>query len=519
MLGLQCKNRLTPFFLVKLLTVSTKNSSEAFVYQVLTQGGINSLSASVLSVAPQTHMTRLGGSDLGSGVKALSTNELYSTAKKDAEIDNGKSKPSNSDKTTHFVFLVHGWLGNDLEMKYLESAIETSTKAKYDSQPLNPKQERLVVHRTIDNNGHTKDGIVEGATRLANEIKDFILKDTAEQLNRDEDSNIHEKHVSISFVGNSLGGLYARYAISLIPAELDTDKIIPNTRVVIHSNVFCTTATPHLGCASHTYIAVPRIVEKFIGKLLSKTGRDLMRSDGQKKLTKEDDLIYEMCTDYEQFLLPLSKFQKRIAYANAFGTDFQVPTNTAAFLSEESTYSHCPTDPSLFGKDNDEMKNGEEYSFIVAMFTTEQNNDILKENGSKERKHYSLTMSNKMDALGWTKVFIDVRDIIPGPRFNYPSVAGQTTRRQIWSNFLQKKLSTSNADNDIRVTSQDLARLMNGSETLGIPMGHQVMVANSKSKRYSAMTANGKPVMDKLANDLVHSILKTEEKGSLHDQS
>eukprot|EP00555_Chaetoceros_dichaeta_P011720 CAMPEP_0198267916 /NCGR_PEP_ID=MMETSP1447-20131203/35165_1 /TAXON_ID=420782 /ORGANISM="Chaetoceros dichaeta, Strain CCMP1751" /LENGTH=445 /DNA_ID=CAMNT_0043958743 /DNA_START=124 /DNA_END=1461 /DNA_ORIENTATION=- len=445
----------------------------------------------------------------------MNSNELYSTAKKDAEIDNGKSIPSDSNNTTHFVFLVHGWLGNDLEMKYLESAIETSKK-KYYSQPLNPNQERLVVHRTRNNNGHTKDGILEGATRLANEIKDFILKDTAEQLNRDKDSNIHEKHVSISFVGNSLGGLYARYAISLIPAELNIDNIIPNTRVVIHSNVFCTTATPHLGTASHTYIAVPRIVEKGIGKLLSKTGKDLFRSDGN---SDGDDLIYEMCTDYEQFLLPLSKFQKRIAYANAFGTDFQVPTNTAAFLSEKSMHNHCPTDPSLFGKDDNEMKNGAEDSFIVAMVTTEQNNDILKENGSKERKHYSLTMSNKMDALGWTKVFIDVRGIIPGPRLNRPLAARQMTRRQIWSNFLQKKLSTSKTYDDIRVTSQDLARLMNGSETIGIPIGHQVMIANSKNKRYSDMTANGKPVMDKLANDLVHSILETEGKDSVPDQS
>jgi len=498
MLGLRYyNNRTTLVLLVKLLAVSRKNSSNALSTEIFTHGGIDSRI---------TQITRLGGLKLGSRINIMSTNELNSTAKKDAEIDDAKSKPSDSNRTTHYVFLVHGYIGNDLEMSYIETAIETY-KAKYDSQTLNPNQNRIVICRTKDNNGKTSDGISEGATRLANEIEDFILNDTAEQLKRDEDSNIHEKHVSISFIGNSLGGLYARYAISLLPAELDEDKIMPDTKVVIHSNVFCTTATPHLGIASNTYIAVPRIVEKGISKLLSKTGEDLFGSDG---ISDRVGLIYEMCTDYDQFLLPLSKFQKRIAYANAFDTDFQVPTNTAAFLLENSAYPHCPTDPSLFGKNDNEMKNDEEDSSIVAIVTTKQNNDILKKNNGKEKIYNPLMMSNKMDALGWTKVFIDVRDKIPGPRLQRLTLKKQLSRRQVWNNFLDKELLSSKTYDNMIVTSQDLARLMNGSETVGFPIGHQVMMANSKSKIYVDMTADGQPVMDKLAKDLVHSILDTE---------
>lgn len=41
-----------------------------------------------------------------------------------------------------------------------------------------------------------------------------------------------------------------------------------------------------------------------------------------------------------KFLEPLGKFRKRIAYANAYGTDFPVPTQTAAFLSKKSSYPH-----------------------------------------------------------------------------------------------------------------------------------------------------------------------------------
>lgn len=41
-----------------------------------------------------------------------------------------------------------------------------------------------------------------------------------------------------------------------------------------------------------------------------------------------------------RFLRPLAAFKKRIAYANAFGTDFPVPGSTAAFLDLDSDYPH-----------------------------------------------------------------------------------------------------------------------------------------------------------------------------------
>mmetsp|Transcript_2596 Transcript_2596/g.3613 ORF Transcript_2596/g.3613 Transcript_2596/m.3613 type:complete len:91 (+) Transcript_2596:427-699(+) len=42
----------------------------------------------------------------------------------------------------------------------------------------------------------------------------------------------------------------------------------------------------------------------------------------------------------QRFLKPLSLFQKRVAYANAFFTDFPVPAETAAFLNPDSNYPH-----------------------------------------------------------------------------------------------------------------------------------------------------------------------------------
>jgi len=496
-------NRSALILIVKLFAISRKSSSDALVSGVLAKVGNNLYISNkrgvkgfdqVISVVPSEQIAHLGGSTLKP--RNMSTNELFSTANKDAEIDTGRSEPSDFNITTHYVFLIHGILGNDLEMKYIETAIEKSL-AKDDIQSLNVNQSRLVVYRPNENNGMTKDGIAKGGARLTKEIEDFIRRDTAEQLKGDELSSISERHVSVSFVGNSLGGLYARYAASILPVVLDEDKTLPDTRVVIHRHVFCTTATPHLGVASHTFIPVPRFVEKFIGRLLSKTGKDLFRSDG---ISDNEDLIYDMSTNYEQFLLPLSKFQKRIAYANAFRTDFQVPTNTAAFLSVKSTYPHRPMDPSLFGEDDGEMKKNnftKNGSFIVAMLTTEINDNILKEKRDEDKTTLHV-MSNKIDALGWTKVFIDVRDKLPGPKI--PKL--KKNKRKKWDNFLQNKRSTCESYDNIIVTSQDLARLMNGNDAAQIAMGHGTIIANANSERYSG----GKPVIDKLANDLVHDI-------------
>ena len=50
-----------------------------------------------------------------------------------------------------------------------------------------------------------------------------------------------------------------------------------------------------------------------------------------------------MCT-CPTYLEPLALFKKRIAYANAYHTDFVVPTQTAAFLNVDSTYPHHVSD-------------------------------------------------------------------------------------------------------------------------------------------------------------------------------
>ena len=68
---------------------------------------------------------------------------------------------------------------------------------------------------------------------------------------------------------------------------------------------------------------------------------DTTNSEGLKDIDDEEMecIIRNMCLR-DKYLMPLRNFRQRIAYANAYGTDFQVPTETAAFLNLKSGVGH-----------------------------------------------------------------------------------------------------------------------------------------------------------------------------------
>jgi hypothetical protein len=142
-------------------------------------------------------------------------------------------------------------------------------------------------------------------------------------------------------------------------------------------------ATPHLGVAGHTYFPIPRSAEIGIGKAMGQTGRDLFRLS---------DLIYTMCT-CPTYLDPLRSFRKRIAYANAYKTDFVVPTNTAAFLNPDSTYPHHVSDE---GRDDPNTFEGiDKNDMVVARFHTPQGASVnhpskIVSGDNNERPRWSL---------------------------------------------------------------------------------------------------------------------------------
>ncbi len=539
------------------------------------------------------------------------------------------SYSSNISKAhTHYIFLVHGYMGNALEMDYIEEALhnakqsilqntstDTNESEFFDHDDVLPplssskqnNKHRIVVHSVTSNNGRTTDGIANGGIRIAQEIQNFIkqdvqlynnIHDNNESLNDttiiDDDDDVDTimdtstdttgtgvgnrsrtsstnsmkkkrniQHISISFIGNSLGGLYSRFALSCIPQQFEISSIT----IKLHYNIFCTTVTPHLGVASNTFLKLPRFMEHVIGNVLLSTGRDLFRVDnyetnsgnrgrsdskseikrdgdgsgdftlfnplcGEKKESLVDDndacptgtpttyqyqandLIYKMAVD-DSFVQPLMAFRKRIAYINAFGSDFQVPTSTAAFLDEQSTYPHYVID---VNHEDDSFSEPEDHpsTFVIAVTKTETDYDILcAKNEWYQGKSPHLIMSNRLDAMGWYKVFIDTRDRIPLPSFSIRSMFGEKkSYKQLWDEFLNSKKYEPKVHDDgmkvvATVESRDMYAHLVFNDRIQFPAGHSVLVANAKSEGYKEFNAKGRPVMDKLAKDILIDLLDT----------
>ena len=330
---------------------------------------------------------------------------------------------------THLVVLVHGWMGNAQEMKYIETSLEREG-SKY------PSHKFVVVSPKV-NEGRTHDGIAAGGQRLADEVTQLIQQ----YPQKNHDNSI----TTLSFVGNSLGGLYSRYAISKLPL----DDITPM--------IFCTTATPHLGVSSHTYIPLPKWVEWAIANILRPTGRDLFGVTN----------IIETMAFAQEYRRPLQKFQQRIAYANAFATDFQVPTCTAAFLCPSSPHPH------------------------VTVGETDKEFAIVVQTPNDASVQFHTGMGHALDTMGWIKVFCDTRDKIPLPSMPLPFSSETSIPKQ--DSF----------------TSLELIPLVTAVGTRwNIPLGHQVLVANSKSGWYSQMSARGRPMVDRMAAKMIHDIVQ-----------
>ena len=96
---------------------------------------------------------------------------------------------------------------------------------------------RLYVHVCASNTNNTLDGVVAGGKRIAAEIEMVILGLEAKTAATRSARGNTLKH--LSFVGHCTGGLYARYAATL----LDEKGLFAQVRP--HS--FTTFATPHLG--------------------------------------------------------------------------------------------------------------------------------------------------------------------------------------------------------------------------------------------------------------------------------
>jgi hypothetical protein len=435
----------------------------------------------------------------------------------------------------HFCFLLHGHRGLSQDLNYLTSQMRSAARAEYDKQGGSEQGTAsdslhvhdIVVHASVCNEKKTTDGVQCGGERVVEEILEVIRENVVKRQPLETDS-VAFRDITISLVGNSLGGLYARYAIAKLTERWNRTANVGDSTAMhininnrtyrVHYNIFCTTATPHLGIAGHTFLPISRTAEIGVAHAMGTTGRDLFRLN---------DLLKNMATNRE-YLEPLSRFRKRIAYANAYGTDFPVPAHTAAFLSETSTYPHH-----FYDHDNDpdheEIVVDDENGLVVATLHTPASSEYSSQStipaddnvvetwddDSNDRSDLEL-MSTSLDSLGWKKVFIDVRKEIP--RIALPT--GFIRRR-----ITQMKGTDANETTDVVdlpppelldllrgrgvVGSKDIAAAMTTplfDEQFHWPMGHNMMVAFSRSKWSSYLNKAGRPVVDALAKTLVEDI-------------
>jgi hypothetical protein len=442
----------------------------------------------------------------------------------------------------------------------------------------------VILHTPICNERKTDDGVVSGGERLVAEIRQFIEKELAGRR-RVATSNNHNNssndnrlpRITISLLGNSLGGLYARYALAKLSEEcsLTTDAVTGQVRLTLDGqhrvdfNVFCTTATPHLGVASHTFLPIPRTAEISVARAMRSTGKDLFRCN---------DLLRRMATTAE-FLHPLGSFRRRIAYANAYGTDFPVPVHTAAFLNEASAsphyfeeteepradenaatmeadadgliiaqvytprretdwgYSFAPSRAVAAGASRVDTISPRSFSGIstdTSNGETDGNDDeddeeedtVVWAHDMDETDELEL-MSQSLDTLGWRKVFVDARKNMPKiPLF------GLSTRSSSNSSINLEDVSNHSSEGDNSVAddrqarSESIARLKSSkgllieSKELALavtaplfddnfhwPVGHNMIVAFSRSRLSTYLNKAGRPVVDSIARSIVQEIL------------
>lgn len=434
-----------------------------------------------------------------------------------------------SPDVTHFCFLLHGHRGLSKDLTYLQVMMQRVAAAQ--KEELNSHD--MVVYNSVCNEGKTTDGIRNAGDRLVQEMRETIqeemikrhpeleyLKDPASET--PEELKVYD--VTLSILGNSLGGLFGRYAIAKLVErhcvlESDSDCWILDGVYRLHLNIFCTTATPHLGVSRHTYVKIPRTAEIGVAHALGATGKDLFRLN---------DLLHSMATT-QTYLKPLGRFRKRIAYANAYGTDFPVPASTAAFLSENSTYPHHiietnTTSTSTSTSENRTVTTEKHGGLVIATLHTpaqphdevddEDDDDETRSNSSSEslesQKSGDLDdeldqMSRSLDRLGWKKVFVDTRRQLPNA--NLPTWTRRPSSSELENSAPIPNLQTLQLQNRI-VESREVATAVATptDNRVALPLGHNMIVAFSRSRLSTFMNKGGRPVVDSLAQELVEDI-------------
>lgn len=273
-----------------------------------------------------------------------------------------------SPNADHLVVLTHGIMGTGEDLGYLASLLETSGCS--------------VLRSVANENFKSLRGFKTGGEELASEIVKCIAG--------------NNKLTRLSVVGNSLGGLYARYAMKILYNESD------GTIAGLEPHRFMTIATPHLGVRNWTFVddygyKAPDIIKRVVSKVMLSTGKDIF---GIKEgIPGEETLLFRMATE-DSFLTPMRSFSERRLYAN-LNRDFVVPLGTAAFMSvdlvKELRKEHA-------GKTG-----------IVSVIKNLPYNIDLSNGECRQNSSDSHTdkMIGGLNDLGWEKIIVNFPGVLP----------------------------------------------------------------------------------------------------------
>ncbi|CAK7347357.1 unnamed protein product [Dovyalis caffra] len=231
------------------------------------------------------------------------------------EVVEATGKPINP---THLIIMVNGIIGRAQNWKFAAK------------QFLKKYPRDVVVHCSkVNSSMSTFDGVDVMGDRLTEEVISVIKG--------------HPSVQKISFVGHSLGGLVARYAIARLYEQDLTEEISRENGYgksdeprdidkCVHEKSrgkiaglepmnFVTSATPHLGSRFHKQVILPWRFFTFseaarIAWSLGRTGKHLFLIDGDDG---KPPLLLQMASDSEnlKFISALESFKRCVAYANA----------------------------------------------------------------------------------------------------------------------------------------------------------------------------------------------------------
>jgi hypothetical protein len=272
---------------------------------------------------------------------------------------------------SHLVVLAHGIMGTANDLTVLAQELRQRGCAVLESN----SNERL----------QSLYGVEQGATKLAYELQVF-LKD-------------HPEVSSISFVGNSLGGIYVRKAVKILFSDMDH---LVNTRN-LKANKFMTIASPHLGVYDYTFLDEYKLpFPKFVKNRLVNTAWGTLKDLAD---TREGSLLHTMGTRPE-YVESLRRFQKRRLYAN-LNRDFVVPFGTAAFIK--------PTD--VWGLRAKHLAN---FGIVEQIDVASNAPQSLNSDDPVEQMRYHL------DSLGWEKVIVNFPGVLPDAHNKIAALRNET---------------------------------------------------------------------------------------------